>query len=193
MDQSPCPQASPTSQHHEVIMSRFLVGIIELNISRTCDGKYSKKFDSCLYKIQQIGIDQKLSILMGGNVPRHTFDDIKEDIPIRFKDQKNIVEIMIARSPEDNTSDDLFNDWACEAWRESYVPGEAKVFKELENFFEQVFALEELKSIWIRYQCMYRSNLYKLEAFTNLEAKFYNQCSDGNIFEISDFEIYKEK
>ncbi len=180
-------------QINEVMMSCFLVGIIELNVNRACNGKCSENFDSCLYKIQKIGVDQKLSILMGANVPRYTFDDIKGGIPARFKDQKNTVNIMIIRSPEDNFSDELFDDWECEAWREGYVPGEAKVFKELENFFKQVFDLNEVKCIWLRYQCLHASEINKLETLEDLEDQLYKQCSTSYTFEVSDFEIYKEK
>jgi hypothetical protein len=142
--------------------------------------------------MQKIGIDQGLTILMGGNAPQYAFDDIKEFIPIHLQGN-NTSRFMIVRSPEDNFSDELFGDWEYESWREGYVPGHAKVFKELENFIAQVFALNEVKSLWLRYQGMFACEVNKLATFADLEAQIYKQCSNGELFEVSDFEISLKK
>jgi hypothetical protein len=175
-------------------MSSFLVGIIEQNVSRTTDdGKHSRAFDSCLYKMQKIGIDQGLSILIGWNIQPYAFNEIKDFIPAHLQDKSNTARFMIARSPEDNFSDELFNDWEYESCREGYVPGQAKVFKELESFIAQVFALNEVKSLWFRYQCMSACEVNKLATIADLEGQIYKQCSNGELFEVSDFEISLKK
>ena len=174
-------------------MSCFLTGIIEFNKNRTdVDGKYSKEFDKCLRTIQKIGINEDLTILMGGSAPPYMFEDIKDCIPESLKDNKNTTNIVIVRSPEDNTSDDLFVEWEFEACNSAYIPGKARVFKELESFFNQVFSLNEVKSIWLRYQCMFACDVNKFDTIEELETKIYEKCY-GVSFEISDFEIYKEK
>lgn len=175
-------------------MSSFLTGIIELNEDRIYrDGKYSKEFDKGLYSIQKAGFDQNLTILMGGNVPSYVFNDIKEFIPSSLRTNQNTTNFMITKSPEDNTSDELFIDWEYEASQIGYIPGKAIIFKEVENFFKKVFFLKAVKSIWLRYRSMFRCDVNKLNSLSDLESQIYQQCSTSQTFSVGDFEIYKEK
>lgn len=174
-------------------MSRFLFGIINHKISSPFkDGNSTDEFIDFLYEIEKIGIEQRLSVLIGA-VQRNDPDGLYKLIPPNL----NIVEMsfsfLVNRSPMDNTSDNLFIDWEYEASRDDYVPGKEKVFKEIENFFNQVFALNEVKSIWLRYQCMFSCDVNKFDTIEDLEAKIYKQCSNSFLFSIHDFEIYREK
>ena len=174
-------------------MSRFLFGVINHNIDSPYEGaKNIEKFTDLLYTIQEIGIKQRLSILIG-SIQSNDPDDLYELIPECSKDTEMSFSFLITKSPMDNTSDNLFVDWEYEAGQEAYVPGEAKVFKELENFFEQAFALKEVKSIWLRYKSMFACKLNKLKNIKDLELQIYEQCRSSYTFQIDDFEIYKEK
>ena len=173
-------------------MSCFLFGVIKQKMSRVCSNtNKSIEFDNGLYKIIKIGAEQNLAVLIGGNVPKYAFDEI-EDIPSGLKNKDNVIQFMITRSPMDNTCE-LFNEWECEAWKDTYKPGYEKVFKELRNFFEQSFSLEEVEAIWARYKCMYACEVYKIQNLNKLEAEIYKQCSSSSTFEVSDFEISLEK
>ena len=130
---------------------------------------------------------------MGGNIQSYVLKDIKDFIPINVQSSSKISTFLLTRSPEENTSDELFNEWECGAWKDTYKPGDEKVFKELQNFFEQTFALDEVEIIWARYRCMHDCEVYKIQNLNKLEAEIYKQCSSSSTFEVSDFEIYMEK
>ncbi len=176
-------------------MSNILFGMIKHEIDTPYSGKENiNKFTDFLYAIQKIAIEQKLTILIDAiqrNDPND--EDLYKCIPDYLKNDKKAFSFMIVRAPNDITSDNLFDDWEFEACRDSYVPGQANVFKELENFIAQVFALDEVKSLWLRYQGMFACEVNKLETLTNLEAQIYEQCSNDELFEVSDFEISLEK
>lgn len=174
-------------------MSVFLFGFITHTIESPYEGKEQiDRFINFLYTIQKIGIEQRLAIFIGCIQPKDP-DDLYELVPEHLKNTERSFSFMIVRSPMDNTSDELFNDWEYEASQAGYVLGKENVFKELENFFEQVFSLDEVTSVWLRYQGMFECNVNKLETLKNWESQIYKQCSESNIFEVSDFEIYKKK
>ena len=175
-------------------MSCFLVGIIEYKLSgSSSNDKNFREFDNFLYKIKKIAINQELEVLIGWNIPTAAFDNIKESIPHCIKNKKNIVRFMITRSPMDNTSDNIFSNWEYEASKEDYVFGTERVFRNLENFFDETIKLTETESIWVRYQSIFNNDLNHIESWSDLETKIYKQYSNDNNFEISDFEIYKDK
>ncbi len=176
-------------------MSRFLFGVIKHEIYSPYEGKENiDKFTDFLYAIQKIAVEQKLTILIDAvqsNDPND--EDLYKCIPEHLKNDGSAFSFMIVRAPNDTTSDNLFGDWEYDSWRESYVPGQAKVFKELESFIAQVFALDEVNSLWLRYQGMFACDVNKLATIADLEAQIYKQCSNGELFEVSDFEISLEK
>ena len=187
--------AIPTYQACEVSMSDVLFGVIKHNIINPYkDGYNTSEYTDFLYAIQKIAIEQRLTILFDAIQPNRTCDeDYYKLIPGELKESESTLSLMIVRAPNDITSDALFGDWEYESCREGYVPGQAKVFKELENVVNQVFALNEVKRLWLRYQCMFACEVNKLETFTDLEAQIYKQCSNGSSFQVSDFEINLEK
>ena len=176
-------------------MSRFLFGVIKHNIKNPYENGYNTdEYTDLLYAIQKIVIDQKLTILFDAIQPNRTCDeDYYELIPDELKKDESAFTLMIVSAPNDITSDNLFNNWEFESWRETYIPGQDLVFKQLENLIEQVFALDEVKSLWLRYQCMFACDVNKLATFTHLEEQIYKQCSSSSTFEVSDFEISLEK
>lgn len=173
-------------------MSSMLFGVIFHNMDDAYESwaKTSKKFDLYLYSIQKIGIEQELSITMIHNPSPYVFDkDLAALLPSNLKEKKNQLYFKISRSPVDYTSDNLFTEWEFKAAQDDYIPGQEPVFKQLEQFFRQVNALEHTQAIWLRYQCMFDSEVHHLDSVVNLEAALYPKYNVKGVFEIPDFEM----
>jgi hypothetical protein len=177
-------------------MSCFLFGVIfhDMDDAYKNWAKTSKKFDLYLYSIQKIGIEQELSIAMIHNPSPYVFDkELAELLPNNLKEKKNQLFFTISRSPVDYAGDNLFSDWEFKAAQDDYIPGKELVFKQLEKFFNQVSTLKQTQAIWLRYRCMFDSEVYHLDTAVNLEASLYPKYNVRGVFEIPDFEIYMEK
>jgi hypothetical protein len=172
-------------------MSKLLFGVISHNLdSSYADKEIAKIFDRYLYDIHKIGIDNEISIAMGGKISGEMLDDIRLNTPKYLTGKK--IEITITKSPLDNVSDDLFNEWEYEAAQENYRPGNNKVFNQLEKFFENVLQMINTQSIWIRYESISDYEIIKLSSYKNLESQIYTTYIDCG-YQIPDFEIYFEK
>ena len=175
-------------------MSDVFFGVIKHAIDSPYEEENLDKYIDFLHTIQKIAIEQRLTIWINGIQSNDLNDaDYYKCIPDVLKEDKQVFTLVISRAPYDITADELFNDWQVQAWRETYIPGQDPVFKQLENLIEQVFALDEVKSLWLRYQCMFACDVNKLATFTHLEEQIYKQCSSSSTFEVSDFEISLEK
>ena len=175
-------------------MSDVLFGVLKHTIDSPYEGENLDKYIDFLHTIQKIAIEQRLTIWINGIQPNDPNDaEYYRCIPDELKADKQAFTLVISRAPYDMTADALFGDWEYESWREGYLPGQAKVFKELENVVNQIFALDEVKSLWLRYQCMFACDVNKLATIADLEAQIYKQCSNGSSFQVSDFEISLKK
>lgn len=175
-------------------MSDVFFGVIKHTIDSPYEEENLDKYIDFLHTIQKIAIEQRLTIWINGIKSNDPNDaDYYGCIPDELKEDKQAFTLVVSRAPYDMAANELFNDWHVQAWREKYIPGQDPVFKQIENLIAQVFALDEIENLWLRYQGMFACEVNKLETFIDLEAQIYKQCSTSSTFEVSDFEIYMDK